>query len=176
MSVEDDRAPGGAVLMVALENPPPASAGVTAPVTGKLEKLYRLGYVSTQTRPIGTQEMLSLLQQAREANRECDVTGLLLHRENSFFQVLEGPERAVLEVFEKLKGDPRHQRIELLFQGACDEREFPDWRMGFSELDGIDVSQLPGFSGFLVEDAEPRWLFQELTRTQRLMVLFRTLT
>ncbi len=176
MSGDDDRAPGGAVLMVALENSPSAPAGIKTPATRELAKLYHLGYVSTQTRTISPAEILSLLHDAREANHKLGVTGLLLHRDDSFFQVLEGPEATVRGLFEKLKRDTRHQRVEVLFEGACDEREFPDWSMGFSELDGIDVSQLPGFSGFLVEDAEPRWLFHELTRTQRLMLLFRTLS
>ena len=39
--------------------------------------------------------------------------------------------------------------------------EFPDWRMGFVELDGIDVSLLPGFSNFLVDEVEPRRDFIE---------------
>jgi hypothetical protein len=154
--------------MVADDNPPLDPDRGAAAAT-----LYRLGYVSTQTRPLSSAEMLSLLHLARENNAAHDVTGLLLHREDSFFQVLEGPEQAVLEIFETLQSDSRHQRIEILFEGACEEREFPDWRMGFSELDGIDVSQLPGFSDFLLNDIEPRRLFDELTRTQRLMMLFK---
>ena len=166
MTAGDDRAPGGAVLMVDRLFLGPDHAVTAAP-------LYRLGYVSTQTRPLSPAETLSLLRLARRKNEERDVTGLLLHREDSFFQVLEGPEQAVREIFDTLRSDDRHQRIEVLFEGPCEEREFADWRMGFSELDGVDVSQLPGFSDFLQQDSEPRQLFDELTRTQRLMLLFK---
>lgn len=137
--------------------------------------LFHLGYVSTQTGPMSPGELFSLLNQARETNRNRNVTGLLLHREDSFFQVMEGPKQDVLELFEILKKDPRHHRVEVLFEGACSEREFPDWRMGFIELDGVDVRLLPGFSNFLLDDAEPRRLLQELTRTRRLMLLFRSM-
>jgi hypothetical protein len=162
--------------MVPLNSRAPDATGAKADGQRDPATLYHLGYVSTQTRPMTSADLLALLTRAREANSKRNVTGLLLHREDSFFQVIEGAEQEVLAVFEQVKRDPRHQRVEVLFQGACDKREFSDWRMGFIELDGIDVSALPGFSSFLVDDAEPRHLLRELTRTQRLMLLFRAMS
>ena len=138
--------------------------------------LYRLGYVSTQTRPMEAADLIDLLNVARDANRELGVTGMLLHREDSFFQVIEGTRENVLTLFDRICSDPRHQRIEVLFQEPAGKREFPDWRMGFVELDGIDVSLLPGFSNFLVDEVEPRRLLEELTRSRRLMLLFRAMS
>lgn len=138
--------------------------------------LYRLGYVSTQARPMSAADLIDLLNQARDANRELGVTGMLLHREDSFFQVIEGTREHVLELFDRICSDPRHQRVEVLFQEPTGKREFPDWRMGFVELDGVDVSLLPGFSNFLVDEVEPRRLLEELTRSRRLMLLFRAMS
>jgi hypothetical protein len=45
--------------------------------------------------------------------------------------------------------------------------------MGFVELDNVDVRLLPGFSNFLNEGLEPKRVLEELTRTRRLMLLFR---
>lgn len=137
--------------------------------------LYHLGYVSTQTRPLFPEDLIDLLNEALERNRSKDVTGLLLHREGSFFQVLEGEKTQVTEIFEAIKGDPRHHRIKVLFEGDIDQREFPDWRMGFVELDGVSVDQLPGFSDFLHTGAPPRRLLEELSHTKRLMMLFRAM-
>jgi hypothetical protein len=47
--------------------------------------------------------------------------------------------------------------------------------MGFVELDGVDVSLLPGYSNFLVDDLEPRRLLQQLTRSRRMMLMFRAM-
>jgi hypothetical protein len=138
--------------------------------------VYHLGYVSTQTMRLGPKEVLGLLESARERNRDRDLTGILLHREDSFFQVLEGDAASVREVFERIREDPRHQRIEILFEGEIDEREFADWRMGFLELDGVDVESLPGFSDFLDGGSkEPRRLFYDLSKAKRLMLLFRAM-
>ncbi len=140
--------------------------------TGK-GMLFHLGYASTETRPFSSEDLRGLLEQARSFNETVDITGLLLYRENSFFQVLEGDKKAVLELYHRIKGDPRHQRLEMLFEGDIETREFTDWRMGFVQLDGIDVNHLPGFSDFLENADGPRELFHELSKTQRLMLLFR---
>jgi hypothetical protein len=138
--------------------------------------LYHIGYSSTLSSPLSASELIELLKSARKRNRELDVTGLLLHREDSFFQVLEGSKENVLSVFSRIELDPRHIRVTVLFEGSAEVREFSDWRMGFLELDNVDVRLLPGFSNFLNEGVEPRRVLEELTRTRRLMLLFRAMT
>ena len=137
--------------------------------------LYHLGYASTETRPFSGDELRALLESARVENEKLDITGLLLHRDNCFFQVLEGRKQVVEDLYEYIARDPRHHRVELLFEGDIDEREFTDWRMGFVQLDDIDASQLPGFSDYLENNLEPRELFHELSRARRLMVMFRNM-
>lgn len=138
--------------------------------------VYHLGYVSTQTMPLGSQELLGLLEAARKRNRGLGLTGVLLHRQDSFFQVLEGESSSVRQVFDSIQRDRRHHRVEVLFEGEIDEREFAEWQMAFVELDGVDVSSLPGFSDVLISDEEePRRLFYDLSKAKRLMLLFRTL-
>ena len=137
--------------------------------------LYHLGYVSTETRPMDGKELLRILKGARQSNEAAEVTGLLLHREDSFFQVLEGEEDTVRQVFERIERDPRHDRIKVLFEGPIEAREFADWRMGFVDLDGVDLKNLPGFSDFLSDDAEPRRFLEEFTQVKRLFLLFRAM-
>lgn len=137
--------------------------------------LYHLGYVSTQASEMTPDELLALLKAARARNEAVHITGMLLHREDSFFQVLEGEKADVLQVFESIRKDPRHRGVEVLFEGAVAAREFPDWRMSFIELDGVDVDALPGFSDFLLNGAEPRRLFSELSESKRLMLLFQAM-
>jgi hypothetical protein len=120
--------------------------------------------------------MLQLLSSARAANEARDVTGVLLHREGSFFQVLEGAEEDVRAIFSRVEGDGRHARLEVLFEEPIEAREFADWRMGFVELDGVDVSEIEGVSDFLTRDLDPREMFTRLSRARRLMLLFRQMS
>ena len=95
------------------------------------EPLFHLGYVSTETGHLGTQGMVELLIEARRVNTERNLTGLLLHREKSFYQVLEGPEEEVKRTFERIERDDRHTAVDVLFEGTVEQREFADWQMGF---------------------------------------------
>jgi hypothetical protein len=135
--------------------------------------LFHLGYASTETRHLSSSELLELLEVARDTNEKLDLTGLLLHREHSFFQVLEGPEEVVRVLYQRIHRDRRHHRVELLFEGPIDAREFTDWRMGFVQLDDIDVSKLPGFSRYLEQGMDTREMFHEMSKTRRLMAMFR---
>ena len=76
-------------------------------------------------------------------------------------------------MFQKIESDSRHTRVEVMFRDT-NGREFPDWKMGFLELDGIDVRMLPAFSNFLKDDAEPRQFLKALSRGKRLALLFRS--
>ena len=136
--------------------------------------LFQLTYVSTQTRDMGAADLIGMLNQAQIANDQKGITGLLLHREDSFFQIIEGDQESVEALFKKIESDSRHTRVEVMFRGASVGREFPDWKMGFLELDGIDVRMLPAFSKFLEDDAEPRQFLKALSRGKRLALLFRS--
>ena len=136
--------------------------------------IFQLTYVSTQTRDMNAADLIGMLNQAQIANDLLGITGLLLHREDSFFQIIEGNQDSVENLFKKIESDSRHTRVEVMFRGDTKGREFPDWKMGFLELDGIDVRMLPAFSKFLEDDAEPRQFLKALSRGKRLALLFRS--
>lgn len=146
----------------------------TAPPTG--DALVHLAYLSTQTQRMSTGELISLLAQARSANAERDITGLLLHRNDHFFQVIEGPAEAIARTFADIERDDRHHNIEVLFHEPIETREFGDWRMGFLDLDAVDVSLLKGYSDFLERWQEPRALLTSLSSGERLALLFQKLS
>ena len=137
------------------------------------DPLYTLTYVSTSNQVFSQAELLELLENARRFNASRGITGLLLHKGDAFFQILEGMEAQVKEVYERICADPRHQRIETLVEEATKERQFPDWRMGFVDLDKVDPSLLPGYSDFLERDDNPRTIFRNMTNSQRLAYIFR---
>jgi hypothetical protein len=119
--------------------------------------------------------MVQLLTEARRINTSRDLTGLLLHRDRSFYQVLEGAEDAVRQTFDSIEKDERHTAIDVLFEGEVDEREFPDWQMGFLNLDGADVETLQGYSDFLSREDNAKDFLENLSRGKRLALMFRSM-
>ena len=137
--------------------------------------IFHLCYVSTETEHLTQEDLVALLGVARTANTEQDVTGLLLYREGSFSQLLEGKQAAVNHIFEVIRQDPRHKEVRILFSGEIETREFSDWRMGFLNLDGVNPEALSGFSNFLEVDAHPQEFLEKLSRGKRLALMFRTM-
>ena len=139
------------------------------------DRLFHLGYVSTETGDLSSSGMVELLKEARLTNTSRNITGLLLHRDRSFYQVLEGSEDVVRETFEGIEKDERHTAIDVLFEGAVEEREFPDWQMGFLNLDGVDIAALRGYSDFLTREDNARDFLENLSRGKRLALMFRSM-
>ena len=134
--------------------------------------LYCLSYVSTQARPMSNADLVELLEDARDKNARLGITGLLLHRDDSFFQILEGEEEEVRGLFERISADVRHDRVEVVSQGTTGCRDFSDWQMAFIELDGQDFSALPGFSDVLKDTPQARDFLRSLSRSKKLALLF----
>lgn len=110
-------------------------------------------YASRATVPFSDDMLRELLNVARERNTAVNVTGALYYTERSFFQVLEGPREAVLEIFERIGRDKRHDNVALLRRREVTTRSFEHWAMGFtSDVHRADelASRLEGFSSFLV--------------------------
>ena len=139
------------------------------------DRIFHLGYVSTETGDLGSSGMVELLTEARRINTSRDITGLLLHRDRSFYQVLEGEEDVVRQTFDSIEKDERHTAIDVLFEGEVDEREFPDWQMGFLNLDGIDIGTLQGYSDFLSREDNAKDFLENLSRGKRLALMFRSM-
>lgn len=149
------------------EDTPP---GDSVPDSGSA--LYCLSYVSTQVGGMSNEALLGILEQARENNARLGITGLLLHRGESFFQVLEGGRDEVKALYAMISSDPRHQRIEVVTEGPVAAREYTDWQMAFIELDGQDFGAMPGFSDLLKNTPESREFLRSLSRSKKLALLF----
>ena len=104
-----------------------------SPVESQSETCFRLIYRSRSLLPDkpddGDANLASILNVSRKNNQKQDVTGALLLNEQHkrFAQVLEGAERDVLELFERLKTDKRHDSIEIHEAGPAPTRLFSHW-------------------------------------------------
>lgn len=112
--------------------------------------MIELVYMSRAHIQLTSDELTQILHQAREYNARKGITGLLLYDgQGSFIQALEGPEHNVDALFEKIKQDPRHARVTLLWRHAILQRAFGDWKMGFRNAQDMPPGQ--GFSDFMNE-------------------------
>ena len=79
--------------------------------------LYEVLYVSTLAPDQPTAVVAEIAAKARQVNAELDVTGLLIFDGQRFCQQLEGPQKAVLKLIERIRNDPRHVNVEVVHNG-----------------------------------------------------------
>ncbi len=121
------------------------------------EELYSIIYASSAIRLFTRDELLELLTTAKERNSKRGITGLLLYKGGNFIQAIEGLESDVKTLYEKIQKDHRHENIITLGSQAINERQFPDWTMGFRNIDDLSKTQLEGYSRFLEADFTPEY-------------------
>ncbi|MDO5605693.1 MAG: BLUF domain-containing protein [Paracoccus sp. (in: a-proteobacteria)] len=73
-----------------------------------------------------------ILPLARARNRELDLSGFLHCEDGVFVQWLEGPKPALEQVVESILADHRHRDVTVFGNGPLEERQFPNWAMGYS--------------------------------------------
>ena len=99
-----------------------------------MSDLYRLVYTSGRMKNCDDQEIQNILQACKRNNPSKNITGVLIHTDKRFIQVLEGKEQDILDVFEKVKKDPRHAGVSLRALNAVKTRAFPNWHMGYKDI------------------------------------------
>src|ERR1700691_5640742 len=85
-----------------------------------------------------------LLAQARRANAEADITGMLLYVNRGFFQVLEGHRIRIESVFAKIGADPRHDRVTQIIYEPIARRTFGQWTMGYPNPENRELCAILG--------------------------------
>ncbi len=119
------------------------------PNSGSENPRLFLVYVSSATLLFPGEDLRALLATSRKNNAELGVTGMLLYKDGNFMQVLEGDEGAVRGLYEKIEADPRHGGEITLQQGFVEGRQFPDWSMGFRDLNSPEERSTPVYSELL---------------------------
>ena len=113
-----------------------------------VNELMHLIYASSATTALGADDLSEILSVSRRNNDQVGVTGMLLHVDGSFFQVLEGPGQRVDEVFARIANDPRHGSVITIIRERIHRRAFGDWSMGFAELSSEDLAEATGANDF----------------------------
>ncbi len=92
--------------------------------------IYYTIYTSTPRGEVTLDILNEIAQASHSYNSEYGITGMLLGIENKYLQYLEGDEKAVNELFPKIKQDPRHHQVSQWVKGFGGQRIFSEWSMG----------------------------------------------
>jgi len=132
--------------------------------------LIHLIYSSVPVVAYSVAELEELIMGSRRNNARDDVSGMLLYADGSFFQVLEGPERAVDALYERLTHDPRHHALTVIIREPIVKRAFTDWTMGFANVRDPEFDHIDGLSDFF----DTHWRLNPLDagRSRKLLTAF----
>jgi hypothetical protein len=120
--------------------------------------MIQISYISSAKEPMTTEQLIALLQQCLANNAERGVTGLLLYGNATFLQVLEGDEKVIDDLFDKIQKDPRHAHIQFLHRRTIECRQYSDWSMGFKRVSDKDLMHIEGLRDFSAKDFNAEYL------------------
>ena len=135
--------------------------------------LFHLIYVSTAVTAMSEADLVRLLRYSRARNQESRLTGMLLYKDGHFMQVLEGEEAAVMQTFARIEDDKRHKSIDVLRSEYSQYRNFPDWTMGFANINKLDPVTVPGFSRFLEKDFRSAYFSEDSVEAHAMLMVFK---
>ena len=133
--------------------------------------MLQLVYVSHATRGMTDEDLQAILAASRRNNAARNVGGLLLYHERAFMQVLEGESDDVDAVYRKIERDDRHTNARLLYRHEIEERDFPEWNMGFVPAE--HYRRVPGFIEFFRAPERVLETLDGPSQVRRLLAQFR---
>lgn len=109
-----------------------------------------------------------MLEKARKRNKEKGVTGLIIETRDHFIQILEGEEKHISETFQRIKQNPLHQHLRIVYHKGVSNREFSEWTMGYAtDLDAQQISD----ADHLLNDFATKSDFTEMDGSSLKMLL-----
>ena len=98
--------------------------------------LYEVLYVSTIAPDAPVSVVAGIAAKARISNQQRGITGLLIFDGQRFCQQLEGTQKQVLSLVERIRLDPRHIDVNVVHHGPLAVRRFKQFDLGYASVDG----------------------------------------
>jgi hypothetical protein len=111
-----------------------------------MEEKTHLLYVSTATEPMTEKTLRAIQDAGLRHNEPAGVHGVLLYRDNTFLQLLEGPDTAVEDIYQRICDDPRHTDVRVLYRGPCTTPMYAHYNMGVIAADEVPGSYADTFN------------------------------
>lgn len=99
------------------------------------EELFRLVYISARDPLCSDEDIQQILAVSRRNNSPIGITGLLLHSDMRFLQILEGGKKDIKSTYQRIAKDPRHSDSKLVYFEPVKERYFSEWHMGSKSIE-----------------------------------------
>ena len=100
-------------------------------------------YTSNFSRPLTRSEINAIGEHSARRNAEFGITGVLLTLGSIFFQIIEGGDEAIDDLYGRVVRDDRHTDIVCLRTEAdVEDRLFPEWSMNVVDLDHLSGDSL----------------------------------
>lgn len=97
--------------------------------------IFQLIYTCALSKETSGTDLDSIAECSRRRNEKYGITGILLCKDGSVLQVLEGERSAVMSLYNKIAADDRVSNVIVLIQRVTTKREFPKWSMGYKNAD-----------------------------------------
>ncbi len=115
-----------------------------------MSQLIELTYVSEPAQNMSFLGLMRLLYHSYSNNQASGITGALIYENNKFGQVIEGLEKDIESLWQKIQKDSRHKNVRLIESKQISERSFSKWTMVFQGNEEI-AKTLPEVSS-AIED------------------------
>ena len=92
---------------------------------------YAISYVSTAAPGLDEKQVEEIFKKTNAHNNGNGITGILLFSEGNFFQVIEGEKSIILDLYDKIQQDKRHQNIIKIFGREIKEENFVNYETEF---------------------------------------------
>ena len=98
-----------------------------------MKPLHTICYISNAKPELSNREIEEVFEVTSHNNNEFDVSGILLYNMGHFFQVIEGEEEHIIDLYEnKIKVDPRHEEIFEVYNKATTKPVFLEYDSKFN--------------------------------------------
>lgn len=101
-----------------------------------MNEIFRLVYISEAHKQVCYTDLENILFSSRNRNAQLGITGVLIHQDGFFIQLLEGDEEKVKEVISMIIKDRRHKHLRVIKEwSSIEPRYFEKWAMSFIDGD-----------------------------------------
>lgn len=120
-------------------NPPEAHASN--------KRLHELAYVSVLAPDLSPLVVGEIARCSRAFNARHGITGLIIFDGVRLCQQLEGEQKKVMQLAERIASDRRHANMQVFYHGALAARRFNNFSLAFAHDESVDLGRLEELDG-----------------------------
>jgi Sensors of blue-light using FAD len=107
-----------------------------------MEDLIHVIYLGAASPELPEHDTVKFLNEVRKANRQNDISGMMLYVGGCLLLLLEGTAADIDSASRTISADER--KLRMILREPIPEREFPEWTMGFETIEPLEAGRLLG--------------------------------